>query len=142
MQTTNANNAANNIDIFNESAALIFSELYKSFPVPLYLQYENMTKQLFKDDDTIDRNNHLEVFINTIAWLKTSGYIWLDSESEMEVYGVVLSQKGLEVLKITPDSSNDNISIGDRLAETNGECAAEEKSALIKQAITFGSKIL
>ena len=136
-----SNPSVHNIDIFNESTALIFSELYKNFPVPVYLNYESLTKKLFKDHDSVTRENNLDVLINTISWLKTSGYIWLDSESEMEVYGVVLSQKGLEVLKIIPTPSKNNSSIGEILAEIHGQTTHEERAKLINLAISEGSKL-
>ena len=136
------NTSDSNIRIFNESAALIFSELYKNFPVPISLNYITLSNTLDNIEDTIDRHKILDVLINTVAWLKNSGYIWLDSESEVEVYGVVLSPKGLEVLKILPQASaGDKLTIGERLIQLKDNCSNEEKEALIQTALTEGCKL-
>lgn len=124
-----------NIDLFNQSAALIFSELYHNFPVPISLTYQALAKRLCKDDTT-DTNDVINIFINTLSWLKRSNYIWLDSESEMEAYGVVLNPKGLEALKITPASDEDSRSIGERLTDTNTPASQQEKTTLINLALS------
>ena len=129
-----------NIDIFNASAALIFSELYKNIPVPTSLNYQNLSSQIFKDNETISQDKIISVFINTVTWLKKSGFIWLDSEGELDVYGALLSPKGLEVLSIIPDTSISGETIGNQLTSLPAENA--ETADLIQIAITAGSKLL
>ena len=129
-----------NIDIFNASAALIFSELYKNIPVPTALNYQNLSSQIFKDNETISQDKIISVFINTVTWLKKSGFIWLDSEGELDVYGALLSPKGLEVLSIIPDASITGETIGNQLTSLPAENA--ETADLIQIAITAGSKLL
>ena len=77
-------NSIQNIDIFNASAALILGELYKNIPVPIALNYQYLSSRLFKDD-AIPQEKIIEVFINTVTWLKKSGFIWLDAEGEIDV---------------------------------------------------------
>ena len=127
----------NNIETFNESAALIFSQLYDNFPVPVCLTYQTLANTLCTEEN-IDPNHVIDVFINTLSWLKKSGYIWLDSESEREAYGVVLNPKGLEVLKIIPTTDEDNRSIGERLSDKDKPCTQQEKTALINLALSNG----
>ena len=127
----------NNIETFNQSAALIFSELYKIFPVPTSLTYQALAKRLCNEINT-DTNDTINIFINTLSWLKKSGYIWLDSESELEAYGVVLNPKGLEVLKIIPTTDEDSRSIGERLTDVNKIISQQEKGALINLALSSG----
>lgn len=136
------NKSPGNIELFNESAALIFAELYKNFPVPVCLHYNNLATILCKHDANINQEECLEVLINTVAWLKKSDYIWLDSESELEVFGVVLNPRGYEVLKISPDSSTESTTIGERLINTNNASTKDERAALIKCALTEGYKTL
>lgn len=130
-----------NVEIFNESVALIFAELYENFPVPTSLNYTKLASRLFKDDETVDADTILDVFINTITWLKNSGYIWLSSESELEVFGATLNPKGLEVLKIIVQHTESGSSIGERLVDTINQSTREERSELIKTALTEGIKL-
>jgi len=130
-----------NIDIFNASAALIFSELYKNIPVPITLNYQNLSSQIHKDNDTVSQEIIIAVFINTVTWLKKSGFIWLDAEGELDVYGALLSPKGLEVLSIIPEISIDGEPIGKQLTSLQSESTNTDIAALIQIAITAGSKL-
>ena len=128
-----------NIDIFNASAALIFSELYKNIPVPITLNYQNLSSQIYKENDAVPQDKIIAVLINTVTWLKKSGFIWLDAEGELDVYGALLSPKGLEVLSIIPETAIDAEPIGKQLASLPSE--STELAALIQIAITAGSKL-
>jgi len=134
--------STDNIDIFNDAAALVFSELYSSFPVPVCLNYGSLATKLCDTDQTIAQAQGLIVLINTVAWLRKSGYIWLDSESELEVFGVVLNPRGLEILKLRPDAPEDDTTIGERLADTGNVTTREERAALIRLALTEGCRML
>ena len=131
-----------NIDLFNASAALIFAELYSSIPVPITLNYQNLSSRIFSNEKTISQEKNIEVFINTVTWLRKSGYIWLDAESELDVYGALLSPKGLEVLSIIPESSNNGETIGDQLSSSETNNKDEYRATLVKIAITAGSQLL
>lgn len=131
-----------NIDLFNASAALIFAELYSNIPVPITLNYQNLSSRVFSNKKTISQEKNIEVFINTVTWLRKSGYIWLDAESELDVYGALLSPKGLEVLTIIPESSNNGETIGDELSSPETNNKDEYRATLVKIAITAGSQLL
>lgn len=131
-----------NIDLFNASAALIFGELYRNIPVPITLNYQNLSSRLFPDDKPASREKNIEVFINTVTWLRKSGYIWLDAEGELDVYGALLSPKGLEVLSIIPDSSDKGETIGDQLSSPEANNSREHRAMLVKTAISAGSQLL
>lgn len=133
--------SANNIELFNESAALIFCELYKSVPVPTTLNYSNLSASILKDDDSVSREQKLEVFINTVTWLKNSGFIWLDAEGEQDVFGALLSPKGLEVLSIIPDSSKDARTIGAQLMDSEEQSTKDKREELINIILKAGSKV-
>ena len=128
-----------NIDIFNASAALIFSELYKNIPVPITLNYQNLSSQIYNENDAVSQDNIIAVFINTVTWIKKSGFIWLDAEGELDVYGALLSPKGLEVLSIIPETAIDGEPIGEQLSSQPSE--SKEIASLIQIAITAGSKL-
>ena len=131
-----------NVDLFNASAALIFAELYSNIPVPITLNYQNLCSRIFSNKNTISQEKNIEVFINTVTWLRKSGYIWLDAESELDVYGALLSPKGLEVLTIIPESSNNGETIGDQLSSSETNNKDEYRATLVKIAITAGSQLL
>lgn len=132
-----------NIETFNESVAIIFEELYKSFPIPIGLSYNDLAITLFKDDDEpIDHEQNLDVVENTILWLKNSGYIWYDTTSEMQVYAAVLSPKGLEILKVIPTSLTEDSTIGESLINFAKDGTKETRASLIALALTEGYKLL
>ena len=135
-------NSLKNIDLFNASAALIFAELYSNIPVPITLNYQNLSSRIFSNDETISQEKNIEVFINTVTWLRKSGYIWLDAEGELDVYGALLSPKGLEVLTIIPESSVNGETIGDRLSSSEKNNTHENRATLVKTAISAGSQLL
>ena len=136
------NSSLKNIDLFNASAALIFAELYSNIPVPITLNYQNLSSRLFLNDETISQEKNIEVFINTVTWLRKSGYIWLDAEGELDVYGALLSPKGLEVLTIIPQSSNNGETIGDQLSSSETNNTHEDRATLVKIAISAGGQLL
>lgn len=132
-----------NIEVFNESVALVFGELYKSFPVPVGLSYNDLAITLFKDDgDVVEYEKVLDVFESTVLWLKDAGYIWFDTTSEMQVFGAVLSPKGLEILKVVPTSLTEGSTIGDSLINFANEGSKEIRASLITLALTEGYKLL
>jgi len=135
-------NSIHNIDIFNASAALIFGELYKNVPVPTTLNYQKLSLKILEENNAASPSTVLEVFINTVTWLKKSGFVWLDSEGELDVYGALLSPKGLEVLSIIPESSIVGEAIGITLSNSEMVLTNEEKAALVKIAISAGNPLL
>ena len=136
-------NSDNNIEIFNESVAIIFEELYRNFPIPISLNYNDLAIKLFKVEGEIeDHTQNIVVLESTVKWLKNSGYIWFGMIGDAKVDGAVLSPKGLEVLKVVPDSLSEKISIGDRLLGFAKNSTREVRVSLIKIALTEGYKIL
>lgn len=132
----------NNIDLFNASTALILSTLYKNVPVPTTLNYSNLSSSIFIDTGSATPEKKLDVFINTVTWLKKSGFIWLDTEGEQDVFGALLSPKGLQALSIIPDDSADNKTIGSLLSEAEENNTLEKISTLINTVLKAGSGIL
>ena len=109
----------------------------------IQLVYNDEAIKLFKDDDeAVAHEINLDVFESTTRWLCDSGYIWIDTQGESSAHGVVLSPKGLEVLKLVPESLKDNVTIGDKLLSIVKGGSIEARASLIGLALTEGSKLL
>ena len=129
----------NNIDLFNEYVAVIFSHLYEKFPVPSRLSAREASGNLEDSHHKISKNT--EICIETIRWLKEAGYIWYEKEHTFGAYDAVLSQKGLELLKVVPESLKEDKSVGDKLLEVMASGGKSAASDLIKLALTQGYKL-
>ena len=122
----------NNIDIFDELVAEVFAKLYAAFPIPCRLCLEEIT--------TIDQENK-DFWIPTIKWLSESGYINCGSPKfSGDIPGVVLTHKGLELMKIPSSLKNDD-SIGDSLLKAVKSGGSEAAKSLIKIGMTEGFKL-
>ena len=127
----------NNIDRFNECSAKLFAALYKAFPKPFDIDYfEWLGKEVFEAGD-----DELEFCDATVRWLDEAGYIQVKAYSNDSAYNVVLSAKGLEALKVVPDSLRGKGSIGDALvnAVNDGMMAAAQQ--IVVKALTESFKL-
>lgn len=98
-----------NIDLFNEYAAIILSQLYESFPVKTEVsafQVSGMTRQEFRRLRSIERADpqRMVVACSTIEWLLESDYIRGCRFVHRTFEHCVLTDKGLRVLRSTPES--------------------------------------
>ncbi|HGX8811798.1 TPA: hypothetical protein ACJINV_005080, partial [Escherichia coli] len=84
--------APKNIERFNEIVGEIFGRLYESFPVKIDIKAVDIVRQ-----------NELTFFLDTVDWLKNSGYL-IGARSSGGIHNAVLTAKGLEVLNATPGS--------------------------------------
>ncbi len=128
-----------NIDLFNEYVAAIFFRLYKQFPVPCGISSRKITGNL---DDTHDNiSPETTICIETVRWLKNAGYIWYGKERTFGAYDAVLSQKGLELLKVVPESLQEDVSVGDKLLDVMASGSKNAAIDLIRLALTQGYKL-
>lgn len=140
------NASSSNVEIFNECVGLLFGKLYMAFPKRITVSYNDLTFEMSEENE--DRAVYFEkhsMFSETMHWLEKAGYIWTDKVDEWEASNVVLTPKGLEVLKSIPVSIS-NKSIGDELLNAIKSGAKETAKSLISSvvsiALTEGYKML
>lgn len=130
-----------NIDLFNGITGKLFAELYQNFP------QQTEIKPLSFLEDFIDKNDFegsfkLEVMVNaTLIWLDKAGYIWLKKpEYYGESYSAILSHKGLESLKLVPNSVEPQKTIGDKIIEFSKNRFSDGLNQMVTIAISEGIK--
>lgn len=125
------------IDVFNTNVGIILTKLYEKFPLRINLSYNDLAIELFEDSDEDGGDfDKVDVFGATVAWLEQAEYIWASKVDNDEAFGVVLSPKGLELLKAKPDSLSGQ-SIGDQLLSIMKSGAKEAAKSAIKDLITL-----
>jgi hypothetical protein len=133
-----------NIEKFDVTVGKAFALLYESFPLPRPL----LAGAFVGEDNVIDKTsfteaeltNDAEFFMASIQWLIDAEYI---SSKERWLIGfreVVLTAKGLEVLKAVPDSLQGPI--GERLAAAAKTEGREVIRSLVGQALGMGLQVL
>lgn len=129
----------NNIDVFDRCTAYVFSELYARFPVPGDLIFTDPDIEIFDESDSeVDAVNKFEIYQATIMWLISADYLIADSISYDAAHEVVLSPKGLEILKLPSSLEPDGPSFGEKIAESMKSGALEAAGDTAKSAITKG----
>ena len=106
-----------NIELFDQYAALILSQLYESFPVKRGLETRQLTGEYGAICAPDGRpSKEVEVAYATIEWLAETGYIRTESSRHLfGCSGCVLTSLGLHLLKATPESVKVKEAIGDKL---------------------------
>lgn len=98
-----------NIDRFDEIVGRVFADLYESFPVPLNLRVENyLQRDTEPEPDPFDGAlrymKEEEIIESTIRWLANAGFLTSGKLIGGSFTHAILTPKGLECLKLTPDS--------------------------------------
>lgn len=129
-----------NIDTFNKCVAIIFIELYNEFPVRIDdMRFNDLAIRLFdENDEAVVHESNLDVFFSTVRWLHQAGYIWLSNMNDLHAFDVTLSPKGLELLKLVPDSLDDKKTVGQLLLDTAKHSGKSSLSSIIHIALTAG----
>jgi|ERR1700722_15518277 len=113
-----------NIDDFNKIAALIFTQLYREFPVPADIDIDAIAKALGAAEQ--DRGNFMllsgrsfDAMLNkTIGWLYADKYTMALGPGLSK--GVVLTTKGLRAMNAVPSPLKETVGTELRKAtETN-----------------------
>ncbi|EGR0930211.1 TPA: hypothetical protein RQJ47_004549 [Vibrio vulnificus] len=157
-----------NLAVFEAQTAEIFSLLYESFPVKIDVYRHQVSKGLkpidsfgdeldfpssvgYFDDyyasfDVFSQSDEYQkeyqVFSATMDWLSSSGYIAFGSLVSYDYYeDVVLTAKGLEVLKCTPSCIDGSLSLGEKLKEETLSSGSDVARDLVKQALREGLKM-
>ncbi|MFM5495225.1 hypothetical protein ACET9I_01430 [Aeromonas veronii] len=133
-----------NIEQFDEIAGLVFARLYDSFPIPIYLDVGEYTggKPLRISFSQFHETNSKEADMAyyTISWLLESGYINAIPHNSGGFWkgfsDVVLTAKGLETMKATPDSLT--APMGERIKDAVKQDGREVARSLVSQALSIG----
>lgn len=135
-----------NIELFDAYTAKIFARLYERFPMPDDVSIIDFLGQgsLGEYGDIVDEHGkklaEANIAWHTFIWLKETGFIRIEGEhAYLSLTGIVLTAKGLEVLKATPSSVQPSSRIGDVLIGMLKTGATESASQLIGQAIKLGT---
>jgi hypothetical protein len=133
-----------NIKRFDELTGQILGVLYESFPVPRHL----LLKELLPDGFTLNDflgyeipNEDGEFLFACIDWLAESGYLRFKDKVQATGYTEsVLTAKGLEVLKATPDSLSTGPTLGDQLIDATKTGAKGVVGNIAGQVMSLGFK--
>ena len=111
-----------NIDLFNEYAARILSQLYEGFPVKDDLDARTISGHTDENEFGIicapdgREPKEARVAYPTIEWLLDTGYARSDDRRPYRRFGgCVLSAEGLRLLQATPESAQTAEPAGDKL---------------------------
>lgn len=138
-----------NIERFDRTVVLVLAELYARFPVRKALV---ASKFMLTDDGQIaealssreeaeldSRETYFErkqFAFECMHWLVETGYLHGEPKADDGIADAVLTAKGLEVLKATPDSLQE--SLGERMQEAAKSGMGETARVLIGQVVSLG----
>lgn len=137
----------NNIELFDEYVARIFSDLYQSFPIPIGLNacrisesetLDNFGRPLGSDGEP---SKAIEICKSTIDWIAEAGHIKTTHGNQYGYAKCVLTAKGLEVLKSVPDSIQVKNSLGESLVAALRTGSMGAATELGKCAVRMGAGI-
>ncbi|TFF13723.1 hypothetical protein EXW72_08340 [Pseudomonas sp. BCA14] len=126
--------SASNIERFDQLAGRIFADLYEAFPLPKTLS------DISHGEKGLDPVFNAEFFfVATVRWLASSGYVTHGKQDNRFVFeDCVLTAKGLEVLKATPDSLTES-SIGSQLQDAAKSGLVDSVKTLVGKALAIGA---
>jgi len=109
-----------NIKTFDKFVGYIFAELYSAFPICIKINVSEFLEKI-----KCGGEEEALIFSETMFWLRDAGFLSFRTPEDKEVFHmegviasprfgcVVLSAKGLEILKKTPKTIEKSESIGD-----------------------------
>lgn len=134
-----------NISSFDEYAGRVFALLYESFPIPLDLTIgEVLGKQdlYMQHGIPAEMMTECEIASHTVQWLAKAGYLSMQAGNGNDFFHLVLTEKGLEVMKAIPgviDSQSQPL--GKQISTALKAGTKETLKLLTNQALAIGVKI-
>lgn len=123
-----------NIELFNGIVGKIFAILYEKFPVETSITYIDLIDELI-DNKVYERTLGDGEFVDaTVNWLIKAGYVYERGGD------IVLSAKGLEVLRAMPESVDPEIPLGEKIIEYSKGMFNEGLNHSVKVALGLGAK--
>lgn len=142
-----------NIDLFNEYVAIIFSRLYENFPVRQDLKAWEISghscpkgyyDSIFapKDDsENVDeeQQKQMQIAFSTLDWLVENGYVRAHERGGLQCNGCLLTEKALKLLNSTPDGvQQPEETFGEILAGLLKEGGMDAAKVLVTRFFTSG----
>lgn len=132
-----------NVALFNGIAGRLFSLLYERFPFYADVDVNLLGIELVDKDDFDGAWNITELAEATVHWLAAAGYIWLKETEELgATYSAVLSPKGFEVLKTTPEVIDTSKTLGQKIVELSKGKLSTALDKTVELAISQGFKLM
>ncbi|EHK8184076.1 hypothetical protein K2B91_004520 [Salmonella enterica subsp. enterica serovar Enteritidis] len=129
-----------NIDRFDEIAGRVFADLYVTFPQPRMIKLEDYVKEEDPQPGFIEewakREARCDFVADTVTWLKEAGFITAGKRTANCVPNAILTPKGLECLKLTPNSLTS--SAGKQLSEAAKSGSIELLKGVTNQVLSVG----
>ncbi|MFO1369357.1 MAG: hypothetical protein U1F46_10210 [Marinagarivorans sp.] len=137
-----------NMVVFNMAVAEVFGKCFLNFPVKIKIDSNEIALQIAStrpDNEILETDTPLptEIVSASINWLIEAGYLWSQgSTDDLEFYDVVLTPKGLETLKATPQSLLKKESFGAIFAGGIKKVGAEAAIETVKMVLALGANHL
>lgn len=130
-----------NIKKFNEITGIVLASLYESFPVRKTFTVERLFPETILDPFDEPSINHDAIFVTeTVSWLIEHGYISANIQYGCSFSDAVLTAKGLELLKLTPNSLES--SFGEQLLEATKSGVKDTIVNISSSVLTSGAALL
>ena len=131
-----------NIDIFDRCVGVFFAKLYENFPTRIDIRFANVPEDLFDETDSMGQvTRKFEVYEHAVKWLCDAGYAWAHHVDDRGAEGIVLSPKGLDVLRAKPRSLLQRKPIGELIVEAVKGGAKEALKKAVGFALVKGAEI-
>lgn len=136
-----------NIDEFNKNALKVFSILYGKFPVPVGLEFFDLSEEAEQESHKMGGLSNEETIarIHTMYWLVDHGYIDAKKTSDGLLFAS-LTPLGLKAMNSTPKSLEGKDSVGKQIlswAKDGAKKEAKERAQeLINEVLSNGSNLL
>ena len=132
-----------NVEFFNGIAGRLFALLYEKFPFYSDVDFILLGKDLVDKNDYDGAWNTSELAEATVYWLADAGYIWLKEPPEfVDYHTAVLSPKGFEVLKATPEVIDKSKTLGEKIVELSKDKLSSGLNKAVELAISQGFKMM
>ena len=128
---------AQNIDTFNQGAALILAALYREFPVPASIALRKLEAEQPQGDTVDAEEKRIEIYHATMSFLEAEGYLRHATVSADTFHDVVLTSKGLAALSRVPDALNakSDRTVGDIMLTASKDILKASAQEAARQAI-------
>lgn len=142
--------AMKNIESFDKCVGYVLGELYENFPICVRI---NLKEFLQKNKHDVNDKEEL-ILSETLFWLRDNNFLIFTHPEEKDVSHfqevrafpqftcVVLTAKGLDVLKKAPKSIKENKGIGEHIMEAVNTGAKEQLSNLVGTVLSTAIKAL
>ncbi|EIT7024354.1 MULTISPECIES: hypothetical protein [Vibrio] len=123
----------NNIEKFEFCTVQILNELCTSFPIPTVIVVREIAPD-YKNDGSIEDQDVLEIYTNTMHFLKSEGYLKTNNNESADstiFRGCVLTSKGLSALHRVPAPLRDSKSLIEQLSDVKSSGIATASKAMI-----------